>query len=386
MAESLQGVGPAPPAVPAEAGRRATEAGAAAREPGAELSIEGAPLRLDDRLVRAIGIPAFGLAIPHPTGLFDGVSPREAAFWIGAVWFVALSAAIWHGNRWLLLEQRRHWDWFGHPVRKVATLLAAIVLFTAPLTVTSLAAWYAWLGEPARWPAIQTVVLVNVICVVFVTHVYETVFLIKERADDRLRVVALDRARVEAELAAFLAQVDPHFLFNSLNTLGHLIATDPPRAAAFNDHLAELQRYLLRQRGRALVPLAEELGFLGDYLALMRIRFGDALVVELRDEGADRAALVPPTALQLLVENALKHNELGAGRPLAIEVRLGPDAIVVENERRPRRTARASAGIGLANLDERVRLATGGRIEIAEQGGRFAVTVPLARAPVGEAG
>lgn len=334
-------------------------------------------VELDDRLVRLVGIPAFGLAIPWVTSLRAGTSPAGAAYWLGTAWFVALAAAIWHGNRWLLLEQRRHWGWFDHPVRKIVTLLAAIVLFTAPITIAALAAWDGWLGRAPRWPQIQIVVLVNVICVVFVTHVYETVFLIKEREADHARALALDRARLAAEMEAFLAQVDPHFLFNSLNTLGHLIETDPPRAARFNDHLAELHRYLLRQRGRALVPLADELGFLADYTALMRIRFGDALAVEVIDDGADRSARVPPTALQLLVENAIKHNEVGEGRPLTVTVRLGPDAVTVDNARRPRRSARPSAGVGLANLDERVRLATGKRIEVRDGAERFTVVVPL---------
>lgn len=352
--------------VSAEAGYEPTEAGQSGRE-----------LAPDDRLVRAVGIPMFGLGIPQLTDLFEGVALGSPAFWAGTLWFLALSAAIWQGNRWLLLEQRRHWDWFDHPVRKIVMLLAAIVLFTAPLTVTMIAGWYAWLGVEPVWPRIQTVVLVNVICVVFVTHVYETVFLIKERESDRVRVANLDRARARAELAAFLAQVDPHFLFNSLNTLGHLIATDPPRAGKFNEHLAELQRYLLRQRAHTLVTLDEELAFVADYSELMRIRFGDALVIELRDEGADRRSRVPPTALQLLVENAVKHNEVGEGRSLAIHIVLGADEVRVENERRPRRTARASTGIGLANLDERVRLISGKRIAISERDNTFAVTVPL---------
>ncbi len=263
--------------------------------------------------MRIVGSLAFGIAIPRLTGLLDGASPAAPTYWLGSLWFLALAAAIWHGNRWLLLEQRRHWGWFDHPVRKVVTLLAAIVLFTAPLTITALAGWYAWRELTPAWPAIQTVVLINVLCVVFVTHVYETVFLIKEREDDRVRVLALDRARVEAEMQAFLAQVDPHFLFNSLNTLGHLITTDPARAATFTDHLAELHRYLLRQRGRALVSVAEELEFVADYTALMRIRFGDAFEVVLEEAGVDphelrsvvREARLPPTALQLLVETIL---------------------------------------------------------------------------------
>jgi hypothetical protein len=355
------------PANPAEPRRPHAEAGDPRRE-----------LEVDDRLVRLVGIPAFGVAIPRLTGLLDGASPAEPVYWFGSLWFVALAAAIWHGNRWLLFEQRRHWGWFDHPVRKVVTLLAAIVLFTAPLTITALAGWYAWRDLTPVWPGIQTVVLINVLCVVFVTHVYETVFLIKEREDDRARVLALDRARVEAEMQAFLAQVDPHFLFNSLNTLGHLIATDPVRAAAFTDHLAELHRYLLRQRGRTLVSVAEELHFLADYTALMRIRFGDAFEVVVEEAGGDREARLPPTALQLLVENAIKHNQVGEGRPLAVTVRLGATSIVVENARRPRRGVRASAGVGLANLDERVRLATGKRIAIRESGEAFVVEVPLA--------
>jgi hypothetical protein len=275
------------------------------------------PAELDDRLVRALGIPGFGLIIPRVSGLLDGVPLTSPAHWLGSALFLGLAAAIWQGNRWLLLEQRRHYGWFDHPARKVMTLLAAIVLFTAPLTVATLAAWYGALERPVDWSVVRTVVLVNVVCVVFVTHVYETVFLIKERESDLVRVAVLDRARAEAELAAFVAQVDPHFLFNSLNTLGHLVERDPPRARVFVDRLAALYRHLLRHRGVALVSVEAELGFLADFVELMRVRFGDALVVEITgDDPARRRRTLPPSALQLLVENAIKHNQVGdrAGR------------------------------------------------------------------------
>ncbi|HET7503759.1 MAG TPA: histidine kinase [Kofleriaceae bacterium] len=332
------------------------------------------PIELDDRWVRAIGIPVFGLGIPRVTDLLAGVSPDRPAYWIGTVAFVALAAAIWHGNRWLLLEQRRHWGWFDHPARKVLMLLAAIVLFSVPISVTTLVAWYAARGQSIDVEATRTTVLMIVICVVFVTHVYETVFLIKERASDRVRVAELERTRAEAQLAAFLAQVDPHFLFNALHTLATLVEVDGARARAFTTHLADMQRYLLARRGDALATVADELGFLGDFVELMRLRLGDAIAVAIVDDGVDRAARLPTTALQLLVDNAIKHNQA----PLAVEVRLGPTAIVVSNERRPRRTQRPSAGVGLRNLDERSRLATGRGIAIDQRGGRFTVTVPLA--------
>ncbi|HEX3763695.1 MAG TPA: hypothetical protein VHW23_33590 [Kofleriaceae bacterium] len=91
------------------------------------------------------------------------------------------------------------------------------------------------------------------------------------------------------------------------------------------------------------------------------------------DDGIDRQSRLPPTAIQSLVENAIKHNQL----PLAIEVRLGADTVVVGHDRKPRRSQRPSAGVGLRNLDECCRLATGRGIAIDQQGGRFVVAVPL---------
>src|SRR6185436_15454082 len=143
------------PAISAETGNPATEAGRS----GAEL--------VDDRWVRAVGIPVFGGGIPRITGLFDGVAIGSPSYWIGSLAFVALAAAIWQGNRWLLFEQRRHWGWFDHPVRKVVMLLAAIVLFTAPLAITTLVAWYAARRVAPDVAAIRTVVLMIVVCVVF---------------------------------------------------------------------------------------------------------------------------------------------------------------------------------------------------------------------------
>lgn len=378
------------PAIPAEPGPRATEPGQATPElTRGEGDATGAPADgaadgtgdgrdaagdIDDRLVRAVGIPVFGLGIPRVTDLLDDVPLDSAAYWLGTIAFVVLAAAIWHGNRWLLFEQRRHWGWFDHPVRKVMMLLAAVVLFSVPISLATLVAWYAARGVPVEVATTRTVVLMIVICVVFVTHVYETVFLIKERVSDRVRVAELERARAEAQLAAFLAQVDPHFMFNALHTLATLVEADPPQARAFTLHLADMHRYLLAQRGHALATVADELGFLGDFVELVRLRFGDAIAIDIVDDGIDRRARLPTTALQLLVDNAIKHNQA----PLAVEVRLGRDAIVVANERRPRRTQRPSAGVGLRNLDDRSRLATGRGISIDQRDGRFAVTVPLA--------
>src|SRR5215207_1502655 len=125
-----------------------------------------------------VGVLAFGVSIPFLTGLYGPIRPTEWRFWAGFAWFIALSAALWLGNRWLLFKQREHFDWFANPWRKLGMMVSANVLFTAPLSMGMLAGWYRIAGLEPDSAAIQLVTLTNVICVIFVTHGYETVFLI----------------------------------------------------------------------------------------------------------------------------------------------------------------------------------------------------------------
>lgn len=340
------------------------------------------PNDIRDGWTRAVGIPAFGTSIPHLTGLFGPLGPRDALYWVGLGYFILLSSAIWHGNRWLLFKQREHLDWFNHPLWKVVVLLFAIVCFSAPLSVGALSAWYAFSGlGPVQWKIVQMATLMIVICVVFVTHVYETVFLIKARESDLLRLARLERARAEAELEALKSQIDPHFMFNSLNTLSHLIDTAPERAREFNDHLAQVYRYILRNRDRRLVHLREELEFVRSYFALLALRFGDALQLELHvDEAALDRRLLPPISLQLLVENAVKHNAFSDDTPLRILVWERESALEVSNERRPRELARPGSRVGLRNLGDRYRLLTERDVTITADEHQFTVTLPTLEA------
>jgi hypothetical protein len=333
---------------------------------------------LDDLAIRAIGIPGFGVAIPNLTGLFGPLGSRDPIYWFGYAWFIALAGLIWQGNRWLLFQQRKYLGWFEHPVQKILLLLFAIVCYTVPLTVLGLVAWYgiAGFGEP-DFAAIETTMLINVICVVFVAHAYETVFLIKDRGEDLLQLERLDRARAQAQLDALRTQIDPHFLFNSLATLGHLIDTEPARARAFNDTLARVYRYILAQRDRDLVPLADELVFVRDYVFLLRLRFGDALELDIADpEGVAQQRLVVPVSLQILVENAVKHTIFDAARPLVVRIELTAEGASVTNPRRPKPLP-TTTGLGLANLRERHRLVVGAELRVLADDRQFRVELPL---------
>ncbi len=371
MEESLQQTDGDSDGPTSEPGQNQTEPG-----PGVD---EGASVAIDDLAVRGFGILGFGVAIPNATGLFGTLGPRDVAYWLGYLWFFGLAFVLWNGNRWLLLKQRRHLDWFSHPLQKVVLLLFAIICFTAPATVGWLAAWFEATGLPRDDHAIQSATLVNVICVVFVSHVYETVFLIKERSTDMVQLERVERARAQAQLDALRAQIDPHFLFNSLNTLSFLIEDAPDKARAYTETLARVYRYILMHRDRDLVLLTDELALVDDYFFLLKLRFGDALHLDIagRDENAAQLMAIP-MSLQTLLENAVKHNVFSAQNPLHIELSITDAAVSVSHPHRPR-PARDSSKVGLHNLDRRHKLVLGAGIDV-ERGERFRVTVTAVKA------
>lgn len=351
--------------------------------PPPNLAAPAAGLR--DGWLRAFGIPFFGLVIPRVTGLLGRLEPTEADYWFGTAWFVATAAAIWEGNRWLLFKQRSHLDWFQRPVLKLLLLVAANIVYTTPVSIASCWLWLRYLGAPfytLNWAQINFATACVVIAVIFVTHAYETVFLIKERRDDQLRFEREARARIEAELETMKAQLAPHFLFNCLNTLAALIEREPASAAAFNQHLADVCRYLLLQKNRDLVPLREELEFFRSYVELTRLRFPRSIDVRLAGFDAAAAAghLLPPASLQLLLENAIKHNQFDEAAPLPVDLTFSEGAIVVLNPLRPKNWRPPSTGIGLQNLRERVQLTTGRTIQVNTVGGHFSVRLPVVAA------
>lgn len=331
---------------------------------------------INDDLIRAFGIPGFGILIPNFTGLFGPLGPSDAFYWAGYIYFIFIAFCIWQGNRWLLFKQREHMNWFSNPVRKLTLLVAANVFYTAPLTIGLIVGWY-WISgiSEVDWDVVKLVTLANVICVIFVTHAYETVFLIKERQTDLLEMEQLERLKLESELQSLKSQIDPHFMFNSLNTLSYLIENDQKRALDFNESLSDVYRYILMNKEKELVTLKEELEFANNYFVLIQIRFGLGVKFQTHYKEQDLDRLVAPISLQLLLENAVKHNEFTTQSPLNISLSVNSDWVEVSNNLQLKR-AKNSAKIGLRNLRERYQLITGRQIEVNASKEIFSVKLP----------
>lgn len=338
---------------------------------------------LRDVAIRVVGIPFFGLVIPRVTGTLGNLGWHDGYYWLGTGWFLALSWALWQGNRWLLLRRRARTDWLAEPGKSLVGLLLAHVLFSAPATLAVTVMWDLLAPFAAvEWGRAAVVTGVVAAAVLLVTHAYETTFLIHDRLEDRLHLERMERARLQAELDVMKSQLAPHFLFNCLNALGVLIEEDPSTARRYNQHMAQVCRYLIAQQRRDLVPFAEEREFFEAYAALARLRFPSSLKLTWHGFESGSAAdwLIPPASLQSLLENALKHNAFSEGDPLSVEIRLEGDAISMSNPLRPTPAPRGSTGTGLANLRERFQLAAGRAIIVEWGDGMFRVTLPLVRA------
>jgi hypothetical protein len=323
--------------------------------------------------------PIVGIAIPNIAGMIDHAAHSPAALAASYAWFIAVAYLTWEGNLRLYLRFQDRTAWLTRPWRRVRLLVGLILLFTIPFTSAALWLWAGVTGDPsATWRSIAMAVTAIVAAVTFVTHVYETVFLVREWERDRERGEHLQRLNVEAELVALRSEVNPHTLFNSLNALSHLVDQRHPRASAFVAAMANSYRYVLRTGSNRLVPLADELELLDQFLSLATIRYASGLEVQVHvDAQSARRWLIPPVVLPELLENAVKHNEFETDNPLAIVIRLEGDRLTVANDRRPRRAAAASTGVGLENLAQRFRLTTGVAARWGESGGRFVVTLPL---------
>lgn len=167
----------------------------------------------------------------------------------------------------------------------------------------------------------------------------------------------LKQEQLQARFEGLKQQLSPHFLFNSLSTLRGLIHEEPVAAEQFVEQMAEVYRYLLQHGGQTAVSLRNELAFLRSYCSLLQMRFGDGLQLGIDLPEAIQDRMLPPLTLQLLVENAVKHNVLTRRQPLRIAIEFkAPGTLLVRNTRQSRLTPEASNGIGLSNLNSRIRL------------------------------
>ena len=297
----------------------------------------------------------------------------------------AYSAGLWFVNGYAVDWLNGQVSWAEQPMRRLAFTLG-LSLVGSVVVIGLIQVVFLWaMGQPLRllWrPSMYGQVLVPLaVTLIILLFNHGRSFLLSWR-EAAVRVERLEKETAVARLDSLRRQVDPHFLFNSLNALTSLVEeNDPPRAVRFIRQLSQVYRYVLDSESQELVPLADEVRFAESYLFLQKTRLGDALAVEMDlPPAALTPFFVPPLALQLLLENVIKHNTAFQADPLKVRVSLDAPArtLTVRNTRRPRRLAPGEAsGLGLKNLAARYAFLTAKPVAVGEEAGEFVVTLPL---------
>ncbi|WP_318309044.1 2TM domain-containing protein [Flagellimonas crocea] len=196
----------------------------------------------------------------------------------------------------------------------------------------------------------------------------------KEKQVKEQKIIA---GSASARFDALKNQLDPHFLFNSLNVLTSLIEEDPHQAQNFTTSLSKVYRYVLEQKNKDLVTVDEELKFARTYVRLLKMRFEDSIIFDIPDNSSQPEAKIVPLSLQLLLENAVKHNVVTSSRPLHIKVFEERGMLVVSNNLQEKQVVKKSSGVGLQNIKQRYQILTDREMVIKKSEKDFSVFLPM---------
>ena len=320
-----------------------------------------------------------------------GTEPRPwlhpLGYFISCAYSLAYFLGLWLANAFTTDVLNRVVSWEAQPARRLGltlglSLALSLVVIVGVTEGFSVLLWHRQFGQALRHHPAGQLALPLLLTVLISLFLHSRSFLLAWR-EATVRAERLEKESAVARLDSLRRQVDPHFLFNSLNALTSLVEeADPARAVRFIRQLSSVYRYVLDSQSQELVPLSEELQFAEAYIFLQQTRLADALHIELAlPPPAELTALyLPPLALQLLLENALKHNAAYQASPLRVRVAVDAAArtLTVRNTRRPRRLAPGEAsGRGLANLRARYAFLTTRPVEAGPVGEEFVVILPL---------
>ena len=216
-----------------------------------------------------------------------------------------------------------------------------------------------------------------IFCTIMIIAIYESIYFMNELRKSVEEKETLKRESLNAQLSALKTQVNPHFLFNNLNTLVSIIPEDPQRAVDFVQQMSKVYRHILEVKDEHSIPLKEELDVLKAYAFLLKTRFGENLEISINVPEEKLKKKIIPLSLQILMENAIKHNIVSSEKPLRIDVFAEDGRLVVSNNLQKKNQVVESTGIGLDNLRNRYKLMSDRKVEVSESEANFTVSIPL---------
>lgn len=335
-------------------------------------------VRLNDRWCRIIGIPLVAL-MSNIIFYYDMNEKHGFSFVKDYTYNLVTAALLWEANRQVILYTRKRFSSLQDSGKRIKWTAVGCVAITV-LIMTSISAFYDltdWWGYDYKLKNYLYNNFAALTYCLLIGGIYEGTYYFRKWRNSEVEAEKLKRENLQSQLDSLKQQVSPHFLFNSLNTLSSLMRKDVDRAELFLDELSKVYRYLLRNNEDMLIDLETELEFIGSYFHLLQTRFGDAVQLLVNVEGTAKGFMLPPLTLQLLIENAVKHNIIEKDMPLIIEIKTVGETLTVKNNLQRKTLKLPSNHVGLSNIAAKYKLLNAPEIEIKENAKEFAVRIPL---------
>lgn len=306
-----------------------------------------------------------GMAPSHP----------NETFWGGYLWGLIFTTVFWAGNMHILFFFRRQMPALEQTRKRLLVTAAACLSFT--ILSDQVLCFIKNYDEGHGFFADFSMLFFDILMTFIVGTLYETSHFFTRWKQQQIETDRLRSQHLKSQLNMLKSQISPHFLFNSFNTLMALIEQEPRMAMEYTEKLSEVYRYLLDNKEREVVPVHTELEFTSSYIFLHKIRFGENLQVHINIPDEALQQYIAPLTLQMLVENAVKHNIISTARPLAIDIFYEKDMLIVRNNLQEKRQPPTGTRTGLQNISKRYQLLSNREVDVIATKEHFMVALPL---------
>lgn len=303
----------------------------------------------------------------------------NSQFLLTTILFLFILGLLWFGNTAINRFLDKMTPWLTYGAARFFAQLALILIYS--LIVINISYYSFKTLFTIDPPTTNQILVMNVyggISIIVVTSIYFGISFLRSWKKSEAEGERMQKEHIKAQLKALQSHLDPHFLFNNLNILSSLIDKDVAQSKLFLDHFAEVYRGLLRKDLEDIIPLKEEIEFLETYLYLVKIRFEEYITVEIDIPDELMKCYIPPLSLQMLVENAIKHNKITETIPLVISLFANDnkEGLEIRNSLN-KKASNNEGGSGLENISKRYSYFTHEKVRFFEKDGQFIVNVPL---------
>jgi two-component system, LytTR family, sensor kinase len=335
----------------------------------------------NDKLLMLFAIPLLSFIIPI---VFFGCRFGRQPYFKWDNYFITfvITLVLWISDRYILIWCRKKYPLFTEVRRRL--FIQSVIMLVVTIVGNNLLHFILYKTvlinyhtEIANSDELISSNAAAIFCTIMIIAIYESIYFMNELRKSVEEKEMLKRERLKAQLDALRTQVNPHFLFNNLNTLSSIIPENPQQAVDFVQQLSKVYRHILEVKDEQSILLKDELDVMKAYAFLLKTRFGHNLDISINVPDEKLQKKIVPLSLQILMENAIKHNIVSADKPLKIDVFAENGRLVISNNLQKKNQVTESTGIGLENIRNRYKLLGNGQVEVIENENNFTVSIPL---------